>query len=78
MVQGLLKYGYQDDAKRIAQKWLETNHKVFQETKTFWERYHVVKQKLPRNGRYPLQYGFGWSCAVFLKFVEEFVIRKEN
>ncbi|MGH7239019.1 MAG: trehalase family glycosidase, partial [Candidatus Saccharimonadales bacterium] len=69
---GLLRYGYRDDARRLAKKWLDLNKKVFQRTGLFWEKYNVVDGDIGKEGRYPSQTGFGWTNAVFVKLVKEF------
>lgn len=74
VVQGLERYGYQGDAKRIAEKWLKTNLAWFQLHNVFLEKYNVVApNKPPAKGIYPSQTGFGWTNAVFERFCQEFV-----
>lgn len=72
VIKGLLNYGYIDEAKRIAKKWLDLNKKVFKETGKFWEKYEVITGEVGRPGRYPNQEGFGWTNGVFLKILGEF------
>ncbi len=72
IVKGLLNYGYEDDAYRIASKWVKLNKEVFDKTKFFWERYDVVNGGLPKTERYGLQKGFGWTNAVFILMLDEF------
>lgn len=66
VIQGLLNYGYEEEAKRIAKKWLELNKKVFIKTGNFWEKYNVVKCTVGKSNqdRYPIQSGFGWTNAI--------------
>jgi len=73
VLKGLLNYGFKEDAKRIAKKWLDLNKKVFLETGKFWEKYNVVKCKVGESNaeRYPTQSGFGWTNAVFVRLIEE-------
>lgn len=72
VIRGLLNYGFDSEAKRLADKWLETNKKVFDKTGTFWEKYNVVTVDVGKSGRYATQEGFGWTDAIFLKLVGEF------
>jgi len=72
VIKGLLNYGYNKDAKRLAIKWLNLNKKVFDKTGKFWEKYHVVKLDVGKSGRYPTVEGFGWTNAIFVKLVKEF------
>lgn len=74
VVEGLLKYGYHEDAERIAMKWLRTNLDWFNEHGVFLEKYNVVNpDKPPQKGVYPSQTGFGWTNAVFERFCQEFI-----
>jgi alpha,alpha-trehalase len=74
VIQGLEKYGYHKDAKRIAMKWLKTNLNWFNEHGIFLEKYNVVTpEKPPTKGVYPSQEGFGWTNAVFEKLCQEYV-----
>ncbi len=65
-VEGLIRYGYKKEAKRIIEKWLNLNIKVFKETGEMWEKYDVVNLKIGVPDRYPTQSGFGWTNACFL------------
>lgn len=74
VVEGLLKYGYHEDAERIARKWLKTNLDWFNEHGVFLEKYNVVSpDKPPQKGVYPSQTGFGWTNAVFERFCQQFI-----
>jgi alpha,alpha-trehalase len=78
VVQGLERYGYHKDARRIAMKWLKANLQWFNENHTFLEKYNVVSpEKPPLKGLYPSQTGFGWSNAVFERFCRDYVDRPE-
>lgn len=70
--QGLKNYGYQEDAERIALKWLNLNYKVWRETGSFFEKYDVVKgsHQVLEDSRYSAnQEGFGWTNGVFQALV---------
>ena len=74
-IEALERYGYHDDARRIARKWLKTNLIMFQKTNQFQEKYNVSDPiKPPIEGVYPSQTGFGWTNAIFaqlcLKYLE--------
>ena len=74
VVEGLLKYGYHEDAKRIAMKWLKNNLDWFKLHHVFLEKYNVVNpEKPPQKGVYPSQTGFGWTNAVFERFCQQFI-----
>jgi alpha,alpha-trehalase len=77
VVEGLLKYGYHEDAKRVATKWLKNNLDWFNEHHVFLEKYNVVNpEKPPQKGVYPSQTGFGWTNAVFERFCQQFIDRE--
>ncbi len=74
VVKGLQRYGYNHDAKRIAEKWLHTNLDWFKVHGVFLEKYNVVNPlDPPAKGLYPSQTGFGWTNAVFERFCKEFI-----
>lgn len=74
VIKGLQRYGYDDDARRIAMKWLKTNLDWFNKNGVFLEKYNVVQpDKPPAKGVYPSQTGFGWTNAVFERLCKEFV-----
>lgn len=77
VVEGLKRYGYHDDAKRIALKWLSCNLNWFEKNGIFLEKYNVVNiDKPPVKGVYPSQTGFGWTNSIFERFCQEFVDQK--
>ena len=74
VIKGLQRYGYHDDARRIAMKWLRTNLEWYNKHHIFLEKYNVVQpEKPPLKGVYPSQTGFGWTNAVFERLCREFV-----
>jgi alpha,alpha-trehalase len=78
VVEGLKRYGYHDDARRIAFKWLRNNLEWFNQNGLFLEKYNVVAtDKPPIKGVYPTQTGFGWTNAIFERFCQDFIDSKE-
>ena len=74
VVKGLQRYGYHEDARRIALKWLKTNLDWFNKHGVFLEKYNVAQpSKPPTKGLYPSQTGFGWTNSVFETFCKEFI-----
>jgi alpha,alpha-trehalase len=72
----LQRYGYHQDARRIAMKWLKTNLDWFNAHGDFLEKYNVVQPNKPAaKGLYPSQIGFGWTNAIFEHFCQQFVDR---
>jgi alpha,alpha-trehalase len=74
VIKGLQRYGYNEDAKRIALKWIKSNTDWFNKHGVFLEKYNVVQpDKPPEKGLYPTQLGFGWSNAVYERLCQEFI-----
>lgn len=77
VVQGLERYGYHAEAKRLALKWLRTNLDWFNKHGVFLEKYNVVDpHRPPAKGAYPSQTGFGWTNAVFERFCQDYLDKK--
>ncbi len=78
VVEGLRRYGYEEEAKRIATAWVKTNLDWFDIHGEFLEKYNVVNpKKKPLEGVYPSQTGFGWTNSIFIKFVKDFNLKEE-
>ena len=78
-IKGLERYGYHEDAKRIAIKWLKNNLDWFNEHGVFLEKYNVVNpEKPPVKGVYPSQTGFGWTNAVFERLCQDYIDNSET
>ena len=70
VVDGLMRYGFLDDARRIMQKWCANCATVFKHTGEMWEKYNVIEiDTIPEEGLYGSVSGFGWSNSVFVDFV---------
>jgi len=67
VISGLEKYGFHDDALRIAKKWIDLVNRIFSENKVNFEKYNVVDGARATPDRYPDQAGFAWTNAVFVK-----------
>ena len=73
VVEGLERYGYHDEARRIAAKWVKCNLDWFDRHGEFLEKYNVVNtKKKPVEGLYPSQTGFGWTNAVLMRFIKDY------
>lgn len=70
IVSGLLKYGYEVEAHRIAKKWVDLVNSVFLTNGVNFEKYDVVHGRRAIPDRYPDQAGFGWTNAIFRRFTE--------
>jgi len=73
-VEGLRRYGFNDDANRLAYKFLSTVLENFQRDGTIREKYNVVTRSSETNvaaGYKTNVVGFGWTNGVFLAFLHE-------
>lgn len=74
VIRALERYGYHEDARRIAQKWLKNNLSWYNEHGIFLEKYNVVApDRPPAKGVYPSQTGFGWTNAVFERLCQDYL-----
>lgn len=73
-IKGLERYGYHNEARRIALKWLRTNIDWFTQHHEFLEKYNVVHpSRMPVQGVYPTQKGFGWTNAIFERLCRDYL-----
>lgn len=66
-VVGFKNYGYQEDAKRIALKYVTLVENVFKETGNLWEKYNVVEgntEVCSEDYRMPVM--MGWTAGTYL------------
>lgn len=74
-IRGLMHYNMNYLANEIAQRWLNLNCKVFNQTRKMLEKYNVCDVSLEGGGgEYPLQDGFGWTNAIVLALMKQFNI----
>jgi alpha,alpha-trehalase len=73
-IRGLENYGYHEEARRVALKWIKNNLDWFNKHGVFLEKYNVVNpEKPPAKGVYPSQVGFGWTNAVFERLCQDYI-----
>jgi alpha,alpha-trehalase len=73
-VDGLRRYGFHDDADRIARKFLDLVAKEFEEHGTIVEKYDVQRRESDvstgiRFGYSSNEVGFGWTNAAFVELL---------
>ncbi len=73
-VMGLKRYGYFEEAARIALKWLRLCADVFARTGSMWEKYNVVECSPDAVSIYPNQKGFGWTNGVYSALLGKAII----
>ena len=66
MIRALTRYGYVDDAKRIAKKYTDVTEKMFKETGILWEKYNVLTGDQNTTADYKSREMMGWSAGVYL------------
>jgi alpha,alpha-trehalase len=70
---GLEKYGYYDESRLSAERWVKLNKTVFERTGKLMEKYNVTDLKLDAGGgEYPSQDGFGWTNGVLLALIKKY------
>lgn len=64
-IAGLKQYSHHTEANRIAQKWVETNLRVYLEKGQFYEKLDLQRKNIPveDGSKYPTQTGFLWTNA---------------
>lgn len=65
MVQGLLNYGYEDEAKRIATKYIDLVESCFEQTGHLWEKYNVVEGSVRAINEYEMPAMLGWTFGTY-------------
>ena len=70
IVGGLLRYGYREDAERIAKKFIRLIEKCFAETGHLWEKYDVVKGSADALAEYETPAMLGWTYGTYRIFSE--------
>ena len=63
---GLDKYGYGEDAERIAKKYAELVEKSWKETGRIWEKYDVNLGVVSSSKEYETPVMLGWSAATYV------------
>ncbi len=62
------KYGYKDDAKRLAEKYTELIERLFGETQNLWEKYNIVEGNITVSEEYKshMPKMMGWTAGAYL------------
>jgi alpha,alpha-trehalase len=82
-VEGLRRYGFNDDADRISRKWLSLVKREFLRTGIIVEKYDVVHPGMDvsrgiRFGYGSNEAGFGWTNAVYTRLLDGLPAEKES
>lgn len=66
IIEGLIRYGYEKDARRIAKKYINLVQTVFAKTGDLWEKYNVVEPMKEAASEYGTPSMLGWTAGVYL------------
>ena len=69
-VQGLKRYGFEEDARRIQEKYLRLNLRMFEESGCLWEKFDVVAGT-KGVAEYGVEQQMGWTAGVFAAFAND-------
>ena len=69
-VEGLKRYGFEEDARRIQEKYLKLNIKTFAESGCLWEKFDVVTGS-KGVAEYGVEQQMGWTAAAFVAFARD-------
>lgn len=64
-VRGLNNYGYTEDARRIAQKYVNIVVRNFEQTGNLWEKYNIVEGNVNVSDEYEMPAMIGWTAGIF-------------
>lgn len=67
---GLLRYGYVEDARRIAAKFVKLVEDVYAASGHLWEKYNVVDGNMNVRDEYEMPAMLGWTFGVYVWFRE--------
>lgn len=67
---GLLRYGFQEEAKRIMTSSVKAHADLFRKYGTFFEKINGENGEPSETFVYENQTGFGWTNAVFYRYVQ--------
>jgi alpha,alpha-trehalase len=72
---GLSRYGRDDLAARIAQRFVATAEREYRASGKLLEKYDVEESRAGGGGEYPTQDGFGWTNGVVRAMQERYGVR---
>ena len=64
-VYALANYGFKEDACRVAEKYVKSIEKIFEETGTLWEKYNVFEGSMNVTDEYEMPEMLGWTAGVY-------------
>ncbi len=72
-IEGLLNYGYKEEAEEVAKRWLNANTEIFNRENAIFERINVRKKDIPTDDgdKYPVQKGFLWTNSSLIWIMKD-------
>lgn len=67
---GLRRYGYEEAALRIAEKFITLVDNNFEKTGKLWEKYNVVTGEVSVTREYATPPMMGWTAGIYLSFAD--------
>lgn len=77
VIGGLLRYGYKEDAFRIAEKFKSTVECCYEATGHLWEKYNIVEGTVNVQNEYEMPAMLGWTFGVY-EWVTELLKEQKN
>jgi len=65
-VKGLDKYGYKSEARRIAEKYVQSIDSIYQNTGNLWEKYNGITGTIDVNSEYEMPPFMGWTAGAYM------------
>ena len=65
-VEGFHRYGYDEDAARIAGKYIDATLSLYRSTGKLWEKYDCTDASMPLDKEYDTPEMMGWTAGVFV------------
>lgn len=62
---GLLRYGFEEDARRLMQKFVNTVERSFEQTGHLWEKYNGVEGNVAVRDEYKMPAMLGWTFGIY-------------
>ena len=65
-IKALLRYGFDDEAQRVARKYLNVAELNFEKYGRLWEKYDGVVGEISQTKEYETPPLMGWSAATYI------------
>jgi alpha,alpha-trehalase len=75
-IQAFDRYGFHADARRVAEKYVNTVIRNFRTTGDLWEKYNVVTGTIEVADEYPMPRMVGWTAGAFV-FALDYLMQSE-